>query len=197
MPSEGSGGRSGPRAPAGITRERVAAELAAGLTAREVARELSLSKSTVSFHASRLGRPRRSEFGNRYDWREVQAYYDAGHGPRECCKHFGFNRSTWAASVKAGRVITRPRKPPLCDLLVPASPASRLTIKRRLLAEGIKSERCDGCGLDEWLGARLRLDLHHVNGDGRDHRLSNPRLLCPNCHSQTDNFAGRALRRAA
>jgi 5-methylcytosine-specific restriction endonuclease McrA len=37
--------------------------------------------------------------------------------------------------------------------------------------------------------------LHHVNGDGRDNRLENLQLLCPNCHSQTDNFAGRNVRR--
>jgi hypothetical protein len=77
--------------------------------------------------------------------------------------------------------------------LVADSPASRLTVKRRLLAERVKAHRCDGCGLDEWRGRTVRLDLHHVNGDPRDHRLRNLRLLCPNCHSQTDNFAARAL----
>jgi len=33
--------------------------------------------------------------------------------------------------------------------------------------------------------------LHHVNGDGRDNRLENLVMLCPNCHSQTENFSGR------
>jgi 5-methylcytosine-specific restriction endonuclease McrA len=37
--------------------------------------------------------------------------------------------------------------------------------------------------------------LHHINGDGRDNRLENLQFLCPNCHSQTENFAGRNVRR--
>ena len=35
------------------------------------------------------------------------------------------------------------------------------------------------------------MQLHHVNGDGRDNRLDNLELLCPNCHSQTETYGGR------
>jgi len=44
------------------------------------------------------------------------------------------------------------------------------------------------------LGDPLALALHHVNGDNCDDRLENLALLCPNCHSQTENFAGRNVR---
>jgi AraC-like DNA-binding protein len=185
--------RSGPKAAPGETRRRIAELFELGLSTREVASRLGLSRSTVSFHAARLGRPRCSSAANRYDWDRVQSFYDAAHSPRECRERFGFDRSTWAEAVRTGRVIVRPRKLPLCDLLVRDSPASRLTVKRRLLAEGVKFRRCDGCGLEAWRGKPLRLELHHVNGDRRDHRLVNLRLLCPNCHSQTPNFGGRAL----
>jgi hypothetical protein len=171
----------------------VAARLDSGTSVKEVARQLGLSKSTVSWHAARLGRPRQSRSAVRYDWAAVQSYYDEGRSPRECCERFGFNRSAWAAAVKSGRVVVRPRRAPLCDLLVADSPASRLTVKRRLLREGIKSSRCDECGLERWQGRQLRFELHHINGNRSDHRLMNLRLLCPNCHSQTENFAGRAL----
>jgi hypothetical protein len=171
----------------------VAELLAEGCSVKETARRLGLSKSTVSFHAARLGRPRQTRCALRYDWEAVQSYYDDGHSPQECCERFGFNRSAWAAAVRSDRVIVRPRKEPLCDLLVADSTASRVTVKRRLLAEEVKPHRCEECGIEEWRGRPIRLDLHHVNGDRRDHRLTNLRLLCPNCHSQTDNFAGRAL----
>jgi hypothetical protein len=32
---------------------------------------------------------------------------------------------------------------------------------------------------------------HHSNGDPHDNRLDNLKLLCPNCHSQTDTFAAK------
>lgn len=37
----------------------------------------------------------------------------------------------------------------------------------------------------------LPLQLDHVNGIFGDHRLENLRWLCPNCHSQTETFAGK------
>lgn len=60
---------------------------------------------------------------------------------------------------------------------------------------GLKADRCEICGISEWLGRPLSLPLHHLNGDGDDNRLENLQLLCPNCHSQTENFAGRKRRR--
>jgi hypothetical protein len=51
---------------------------------------------------------------------------------------------------------------------------------------------CAICGnAGEWQGRALTLQLDHANGRYDDNRLENLRWLCPNCHSQTPNFAGR------
>lgn len=186
-------GRSEPKALPGVTRERIAERLARGLQRSEIARDLGLSKSTVSWHAAKLGCPRADKFAKRYDWVTIQAFYDEGHTPAECRARFGCDRSTWAAAVKDERLLLRPRKQSLCDLLVADRRCSRHTLKRRLLQDGVKTGRCDTCGIGAWRGRPIHLDLHHVNGDGFDNRLENLRLLCPNCHSQTSNFAGRAI----
>jgi hypothetical protein len=57
------------------------------------------------------------------------------------------------------------------------------------------SRRYDWAEVQRYLRPRrdlpLTLALHHVNGVGDDNWLENLQLLCPNCHSQTDTFAGR------
>ncbi|GAA1809788.1 hypothetical protein GCM10009749_17860 [Agromyces neolithicus] len=46
---------------------------------------------------------------------------------------------------------------------------------------------CVACGLGpEWNGKPLTLELDHVDGDRLNNELANLRLLCPNCHAQTE-----------
>ena len=62
------------------------------------------------------------------------------------------------------------------------------TIKR-LTESGYKEYKCENCGISEWDGKPLRLQVHHINGDHYDNRIENLQLLCPNCHTQTDTYA--------
>lgn len=177
------------------TRARVAALLTTGLSRAEIARRLGIGKGTVSYHARRLGAPVDDRFARRYDWSAIQIYYDAGRSLDECITRFGFSRHAWHEAVKRGVIVSRPAAMPLKELLVAGVYRGRRNLKLRLLREGLKSEVCEECGLSAWRAQPISLALHHENGNRDDNRLSNLRLLCPNCHSQTTTFAGRNGRR--
>lgn len=48
--------------------------------------------------------------------------------------------------------------------------------------------RCEECGLSEWRGFKLPLEVEHINGRRTDHRDCNVKLLCPNCHALTPTW---------
>lgn len=78
------------------------------------------------------------------------------------------------------------------DVLVEDSSYSPGSIKRRLLKAGILKNICAECGLGTtWNKKQMTLIMDHINGVHTDNRLENLRMLCPNCHSQTNTYAGR------
>lgn len=98
--------------------------------------------------------------------------------------------------MRRGDVVPRPRRTPVEQLLVVGGRTTRKHLKRRLLQEGLKQNQCEICGLTDWLGKPLTMQLHHVNGDGSDNRLENIQFLCANCHSQTDTYGAKNRPRA-
>jgi DNA-binding transcriptional ArsR family regulator len=176
------------------TKDEVLRLLAAGCSRAEVARRLDVSRATVSYHARRVGMPMDDRAARRYDWNLIQAYYDAGHNVRECAERFGFSNATWSSAVRRGDAVARPKAMPIQKLL--RHSRNRTNLKRRLVEAGLLPPHCGECGIRRWRGRPLALELHHINGDGKDNRLENLALLCPNCHSQTDSWGGRNSRRA-
>lgn len=191
----GETAKRGPKQPHGVTRELVRELLARGLTQAQVAVELNVVSSTVAYHARNLDKPADPRFARRFDWAEIRRAYEGGLSYRQCKERYGFSRDAWYQAVRRGEIVLRQWYMPIEELLVVGRKTSRGHLKARLIKEGLKEERCDECGITEWRGRRLSLHLHHVNGDGLDNRLENLAMLCANCHSLTDTYAGRNSRR--
>ena len=153
------------------TRDKVEALFDEGLTGKEIARMLGLSPATISYHKERLGYTMRRECATRYDWNAVQAYYDEGHTRRECQDQFGFSHNSWTEAVLRGDIIQHRYPMPFDKLLAADTPRNRSHIKLRILAAGLKENRCEDCGIARWHKRPLSLCLHHVNGDRHDNRL--------------------------
>lgn len=98
-----------------------------------------------------------------------------------------FSGKGWSRGTKIGP------KRPIKDYLNNTYRIKSYQLKRRLVSEGYKTGYCEICNIDSWLGNKLVLELDHIDGDHNNNNLSNLRILCPNCHSQTDTFRGRNI----
>ncbi|MFG2883853.1 HNH endonuclease [Streptomyces sp. NPDC048297] len=112
-------------------------------------------------------------------------------------KAYGIDTSHFQVQPRRGGV-QHPRRPE--SLLIEQSSAHARRIhsdrlKWAMTALGVQ-ERCALCGIEAvWQGCPLPLEVDHISGDWRDNRIENLRFLCPNCHSTTDSYRGRANRR--
>lgn len=68
---------------------------------------------------------------------------------------------------------------------------NRNCLRRFIIKNDLLPYKCAICGVREWNGKTLSLELDHINGINNDNRLENLRFLCPNCHSQTTTYGSR------
>ncbi|MFF3750043.1 HNH endonuclease signature motif containing protein [Streptomyces sp. NPDC002018] len=115
---------------------------------------------------------------------------------------FGIDTSHFTPGARTRNVHGNRRRRSTEEILVEdnsaqarRTPSSRL--KRALLELGVE-ERCALCGCEaRWRGHPLPLEVDHLDGNWRNNRVENLRILCPNCHSTTDTYRGRGKVRRA
>lgn len=178
--------------------DQIKAMLLQGISNRVIRKELNAAASTVSYHANKLGlnkKPRPV-----YDWKSIQSDIDLGMTVRELSAKHGFAKASYSKARKRGaltaRVFTGQMSlDELCDFLrgKEAKPHHRKYIRRQMIAEGVPYA-CAECGLSEWRGEKLSLEVDHIDGDRTHNSRGNFRLLCPNCHSITPTWRGRNAR---
>jgi transposase-like protein len=71
---------------------------------------------------------------------------------------------------------------------VEAGNAGPIAIRNFLLC---KANACSCCGFEEWMGKAIPLEVDHIDGNAQNNELDNLRLLCPNCHAQTDTYKSK------
>ena len=79
-------------------------------------------------------------------------------------------------------------KKDVSEYLYKGSKISSHKLKTKLIENQLKECKCEMCKNIEWLGKPIKLHLHHKDGDHLNNELDNLQLLCPNCHSYTDNY---------
>ncbi|MEU9175126.1 HNH endonuclease signature motif containing protein [Streptomyces sp. NPDC048420] len=111
-------------------------------------------------------------------------------------KAYGIDTSHFSLVVRTERQRYNQRRRTAQEILTEDTstharrvPSSRL--KRAMREVGV-DDQCALCGIEGvWLGEPLPLEVDHIDGNWRNNRIENLRLLCPNCHSTTDSYRGR------
>lgn len=91
------------------------------------------------------------------------------------------NRDTWVEKIRA----TRLKK----YLETPFDELGCENRRRRVFEE--QEYKCIHCGIDEWFGNKISLELEHKDGNTENNSRENLEGRCPNCHSITETWRGR------
>lgn len=120
--------------------------------------------------------------------------YNQGHYAKE----FHVRIKYLKANIDHFTLSKRSKQRPFEEILVKNSPylGGSNYLKKRLVKAGLLEYKCKICDIKSWNDKPISLHLDHINGDSSDNRLENLRILCPNCHSQTETYCGSKKKKA-
>jgi len=109
---------------------------------------------------------------------------------RKAVQHFNPDTTHFTGQAwNRGKTLTP--KQPIKEYLANKIPVQSYRLENRRLKEGILKPECSQCERTHWLDQPIPLELDHINGNNKDNRLKNLRLLCPNCHALTPNYRSK------
>jgi hypothetical protein len=124
-----------------------------------------------------------------------EAYKETPHIGKLSVKFNLPNITVWRRLKKLNLLIKTPKnglKIPLQEILEGKHPYYQtFKLNKRLIKEKIFDNKCSVCKIEMWNNKPIRFQLDHINGNSTDHVLKNLRLICPNCHSQTETYCGK------
>ena len=109
---------------------------------------------------------------------------------RDKIKEYSINISHFTGKGWNAGLKIKKHKKPLEEILKKDVIYASIRLKNRLFNNGLKEKKCECCGMTEWNGKEIPLELHHKDGDKYNNELNNLMILCPNCHAQTDHYRG-------
>jgi len=108
-------------------------------------------------------------------------------------KRFGLDTSHFQLYNPSAHSVRRKAASEILVRRAPGTQREKPLMLKRALVESGTPYACTICGNDgTWLGLPLTLEIDHIDGDFLNNEPENFRFLCPNCHRQTPNFAGKS-----